>query len=100
MSKITEELDCIAGELEPQDPRLALAIDQISDYLDYRTAKVEWPFIERFLKDISPVLENIKNQARKIREPSDVAKTIKDNAENALKHLDKFHGTHNPLLQP
>jgi hypothetical protein len=36
---ITERLDSLASELEPVDPRIALAIDQVSDKLEGRVAE-------------------------------------------------------------
>jgi len=38
VASITERLDSVASELEQEDPRVALAIDQISDRLDGREA--------------------------------------------------------------
>jgi len=60
-SKIVISLDEIAGELERVDPRLALAVDQISDRLEGRTAAT-------FLEVRKRILDHLKKEGWKINE--------------------------------
>ena len=95
---ITEELDKIADELEPQDPLIALAVDKITDRIgEPRQAKVEWPVIERFLNNISPAITTIRDQSNKIKEPFDVARKIKDQTHSILKNIDEVRKLKFPL---
>ena len=54
---ITERLDIIASELEQVDPRIALAIDQVSDRLEKRA---ETNSLEKAKKDFSKGLSKFK----------------------------------------
>jgi hypothetical protein len=68
MNKFSAELlDCIADEIQPQDPRIALAIDRVSDTLEHR-ANLELladtdvrKFIEERAHDAQPLVKKIEN---------------------------------------
>jgi hypothetical protein len=62
-----------------------------------RTAKLDWGIVEKFIKGISPVLENIHHDAGHIREPFDIKRKIRDNAAHAMQHIKEIWKL-NPLL--
>lgn len=69
----TEELDSIATELEKIDPRLAMAVDQVSDALENRTGMAVGP------GQIHPEGEKLYNLAKKFLEENSVSKfNLKD----------------------
>jgi hypothetical protein len=73
------ELDTIAGELEPQDPRLALALDRISDSLE-----ANWMMIERDLREAKIAIKNLKGWTKDLKE-----KDIKARIESITESLER-----------
>ena len=62
-----------------------------------RKSKVEWPVVERFINNIAPAIENIKDQSKKIRDPFDVRKRIDENIDTAQKSIKNLKGLKFPL---
>ena len=60
--RLTARLDDIAGELERIDPRIALAVDQISDRLEERIAAPTFLDVRR------RILDHLKKEGWKINE--------------------------------
>jgi hypothetical protein len=105
---LTARLDEIAGELEAVDPRLALALDRVSDQLESRTALfgIEEDItsrIEKAVKKAEPVFDKFSAYVDELNDLLDEAskKTYEDKSQKgkeALRQVKILIPIHNVLL--
>jgi hypothetical protein len=81
-ASITERLDVIASELEQVDPRIALAIDQVSDSFESRKALTEED--DSSYTDYS-LIKKIREAITKL--PGDEFKLVREILEDKIKGL-------------
>jgi hypothetical protein len=86
MSNISTQIDQIASEIEQIDPRIALALDKISDHLDRKGAIGDFIDLEEHKKnrekypEITHTMETMEQLKKSLEDPK-VEKKVRDYIE-------------------